>query len=692
MDNDCFLGHICLNNRCIYACRSDEDCSSTESCLNNTCTNPCNLSPCGPNAGCTVFNHRAQCACLNGLVPSPTAKIGCIRSPSSPCTSNRNCQDGLTCIQNECKSRCSSDRECYSNERCESGVCKPLCRRDDDCRYGEVCQDFICSAGCRADAHCPGNLACVGQKCVDPCLEPTACGSNANCVVQNHVKACICPDYLVGDPSIGCKYAPTSCSNHNECPPNHSCFGNVCQANCNNDQSCLADERCIRGTCRSICNSDASCGNEQICENRLCQIGCRNDLSCSGSEACINNKCQDPCTTTTQCGTCAECLVINHVVQCSCPNGFLGNPFTGCNLPLQRCNSFCQCDESGQYCAESCTTDTQCSCGQICATGKCRSRCNPGNCLEGQLCQDGACIAGCRNNLDCSGDRSCINGQCLDPCTLDNTCGENSICRVSEHRVICLCPDGFRGEPTQGCTRSECSVDSDCEIDKRCETGSCRNPCLQTGACGVNAQCRVVNRRKQCSCPPGHFGNPAIECSLETSPCARNPCGPNTRCRDANGGYECTCAPGCVGDPHKGCLCGGESVAVCAGHTCGRNAACRIVNQNEAECYCPPLYPNGDPSYECKDLFFIHFFFRCPNLSSKVKIQIVFHLISGTPLRDFSDCRQYGCASGECIREGSQFVCRQGMCSKYLSIFLIEICLIRIGHAKEMVYAFQSNH
>lgn len=227
---------------------------------------------------------------------------------------------------------------------------------------------------------------------------------------------------------------------------------------------------------------------------------------------------------------------------------FSGNPFTGCNLPLQRCNSFCQCDESGQYCAESCSSDAQCSCGQVCANGKCRSRCNPGNCLEGQLCQDGACIAGCRNNLDCSGDRSCINGQCLDPCELDDTCGQNAICRVSEHRVVCLCPDGFRGEPTQGCTRSECSVDSDCEIDKRCEAGSCRNPCLQAGACGVNAQCRVVNRHKQCSCPPGHFGNPAIECSLETGACARNPCGANTRCRDVNGGYECSCAPGCEGE------------------------------------------------------------------------------------------------------------------------------------------------
>lgn len=33
---------------------------------------------------------------------------------------------------------------------------------------------------------------------------------------------------------------------------------------------------------------------------------------------------------------------------------------------------------------------------------------------------------------------------------------------------------------------------------------------------------------------------------------------------------------------------------------------------------------------------------------------------SGTPLRDFADCRVNGCTAGECIRQGSQYVCKQG--------------------------------
>lgn len=50
---------------------------------------------------------------------------------------------------------------------------------------------------------------------------------------------------------------------------------------------------------------------------------------------------------------------------------------------------------------------------------------------------------------------------------------------------------------------------------------------------------------------------------------------------------------------------------------------------------------------------------------------MIFWLIfSGTSLRDFGDCRQHGCVNGECIRDGSQYVCRQGMSIFNITIFL----------------------
>lgn len=168
VDNDCFLGHICLHNMCIYGCHSDDDCSASESCRDNRCVNPCSDSPCGPNALCTVSNQRASCSCRSGFVPNPTAKVACVRVPGQPCTENRECPTGSTCLDDACRPICSSDIGCLGNERCDltSGVCKPLCRRDDDCRSGEVCEGLVCVTGCRSDSGCPIDRACINSKCI----------------------------------------------------------------------------------------------------------------------------------------------------------------------------------------------------------------------------------------------------------------------------------------------------------------------------------------------------------------------------------------------------------------------------------------------------------------------------------------------------------------------------------------------
>lgn len=279
---------------CIFGCHGDEDCSASESCRNNKCINPCSESPCGPNAHCTVSNHRATCSCGAGFVPNPTAKIACVREPPPPCKENRECPSGNVCIENSCRTLCSSDLGCLSNERCESatGVCKNLCRKDDDCSNGEVCEGLVCARGCRTNAGCPADKSCVNNKCVDMCDSPTSCGTNAECKIVNHQKKCDCPEPLVGDPVVGCKYPIVPCYEDGECTNGRVCYGGFCEGMCRTDRNCLADERCIQGVCKSVCNSDASCPANQICENRLCQSGCRSDSVCEQHEACINNKCQ----------------------------------------------------------------------------------------------------------------------------------------------------------------------------------------------------------------------------------------------------------------------------------------------------------------------------------------------------------------------------------------------------------------
>lgn len=315
----------------------------------------------------------------------------------------------------------------------------------------------------------------------------------------------------------------------------------------------------------------------------------------------------DPCDGFASCGKCAICRVINHGAQCNCPNNYLGNPLTGCTQPARLCDGSCECDEAG-FCIKQCVTESDCSCGESCSSGKCRTKCTATNmCAKGQICSRGTCIAGCRSNSDCVNDKACVNKKCQNPCGR-GVCGKNAICRSSDHRAVCLCPDGFRGDAKRGCTSYECSIDEDCEPNKRCDSsGACRNPCLEQGACGGNAQCRVINRKAQCSCPPDYIGNPRVECKISRSDeCVRNPCGENSRCRDIPGGFECSCAPGCIGDPYRGCVCEGQLSNLCRNKQCGVNAGCRVVNNKDAQCYCPPKYPVGDPLVDCEYLSIFH--------------------------------------------------------------------------------------
>jgi hypothetical protein len=46
----------------------------------------------------------------------------------------------------------------------------------------------------------------------------------------------------------------------------------------------------------------------------------------------MNMKCKNPCIGA--CAPTAECRVISHTPRCSCPIGFIGNPYTEC-LPQQ---------------------------------------------------------------------------------------------------------------------------------------------------------------------------------------------------------------------------------------------------------------------------------------------------------------------------------------------------------------------
>lgn len=179
----------------------------------------------------------------------------------------------------------------------------------------------------------------------------------------------------------------------------------------------------------------------------------------------------------------------------------------------------------------------------------------------------------CTVESDCSLDRTCINQHCQDPCAVSNPCGTNAQCRTLQHRPTCYCPDGWAGNPQVTCYQPECRVDDDCPYDKACINNNCLTPCALT-TCAYGSECVVYNHKAECRCPPGTQGNPLISCIPGV--CQYNEdCADHEVCDRLNR----VCRPACDED------------------SCAVTAICRGQN-HQPKCVCP-TDTTGNPYIEC---------------------------------------------------------------------------------------------
>ena len=101
----------------------------------------------------------------------------------------------------------------------------------------------------------------------------------------------------------------------------------------------------------------------------------------------------------------------------------------------------------------------------------------------------------------------------IDPCD-PNPCGPNSNPpQTIGERCQCSCLPGMIGSPPN--CRPECVVNSECAQDKACINQKCGDPC--PGLCGINAYCRVRNHVPICVCNQGYIGDPFSSCYLKPS-------------------------------------------------------------------------------------------------------------------------------------------------------------------------------
>jgi hypothetical protein len=178
----------CLQNmigtppNCRPECINNAECPSNQACINQKCRDPCPGS-CGANTECRVVSHTPVCICLAGYTGDPFTQCSILqREPvyetSTPCNPNP----------------CGSNAQC--REQNGAGAC--TCTADYIGNPYEGCRPE-----CVLNSDCPSNKACIRNKCQDPC--PGTCGQNADCQVVNHLPSCTCYQGYTGDPFRLCR-------------------------------------------------------------------------------------------------------------------------------------------------------------------------------------------------------------------------------------------------------------------------------------------------------------------------------------------------------------------------------------------------------------------------------------------------------------------------------------------------------
>lgn len=227
-DDDCPVGRICHNGKCIekQRCNENDDCADSESevCIDHLCEHRsvgdscknqddsdcpgsliCYAGKCSDSRRCSEDSpcHDDE-FCTNDKICEKKHKEG------EACTNDSECSAGTICFENACivVRRCDDDSPCHDDEYCnDKAICTPKkgadddCLTDEECRAGTICIAQKCARGVRCnlaqphcaddktiricdddkilveERRCEGDYQCYSS--LDPQIEPF-CGPDCN--------------------------------------------------------------------------------------------------------------------------------------------------------------------------------------------------------------------------------------------------------------------------------------------------------------------------------------------------------------------------------------------------------------------------------------------------------------------------------------------------------------------------------
>ena len=212
------------------------------------------------------------------------------------------------------------------------------------------------------------------------------------------------------------------------------------------------------------------------------------------------------------------------------------------------------------------------------------------------------------------GSGGCVD---IDECsTGQRACAQGAVCRNEPGRFSCQCPNGFEGDPFKGGCRQRVTAPPGCSAKNPCPTGEVCVPNSESG--GASGSGGV------CVCSRGWIRDTTTGLCRDVDECLESPatkpaCGFRAVCKNLPGSYDCSCPPGHEGNPFQSCdvcnsvecrcqapykVVGGACLlADCAGgrQTCPKGAECITVTGGVSYCACPTGF-RALPDGSCEDV------------------------------------------------------------------------------------------
>ncbi len=468
--------------------------------------------------------------------------------PSTRCSEDSDCDDGVACTLDSCDERncfnTTTDSMCEDDNPCTADVCSDT----EDCTNGVVadgtactdpggaagtCTAGVCSSGCTSDADCDDGVACTTTTCDTdtgicgaPTLDDAACDDGAGCTVDSCTTSG-CNNAMAAD--------GTDCTSVGGATG--TCMSGACVTGCESDAECDDGIDCTADVCDTTIGACSNTPEDTMCDDG---VDCTSD-TCSAATGCVatpvNTACDDGigCTSDT-CDATAGCMFTPVDMAC--------DDSVDCTVDV--CSPTSDCSRTPD--------DAECDDMNSCTANTCdmTGGCGTTNVVGGTPCMDGAGANGL-----CDGA-----GTCQVACTTDADCADADMCNGAE---TCDTSDGtcVAGTPLScddgvDCTDDSCAMATGCSNvanDANCDDG---NPCT-SGSCDMTGDCSQTNLADTTACT---VGGSTGQCQSGT--CVIG-CTGDAECDD---GVDCTldsCDLGtgtCVNSPRNGMCDDGVSCTV----------------------------------------------------------------------------------------------------------------------------------